>query len=550
MAEHPDDRLDFDEPFDPRQWALHGLLMAYFERERGGYSARIDAMLERVFALDQSPKRKRGAISPSSLARGPSRALRLLRQHRRWALRGAGLAAAILLLAVYLTWSPTRPPGAAPQRQSLLPDFAAIAEAATNVALTPVPEINIALLAGDAAALRADALRNVERARAELAAARARAWQGPASLSNPDIQATLDAYPHVYRPLMDIAEWNDAEAVIGEALAFAEGGNPTERPIDEWVCIYLADLGSLSEATGDYAKARDAYCRSIAVRERVVERDVAGCQESPSGYRRACAIESRMHRVTPIYWRLSYLAVLQDDLSAAREWHQQADDSLRDYLVGVCAATGTTVDPAASLIELYGEAPKEFRNPQDDISPDEGLALRVRFAGFLPNTGLVTKLREHLYREARLRCIEGDFPGARQVLLDAARVTFEPIHDESRLDFHEPLERARIAILLHEYETALTELALAEQNSGPLSLHDANGVDVSKRAIGPLRIAEVKMLKAGALVGLSHDRREARRLIAEALAVRDAFAAPLTGQAQENFIKRFRTWDELATAAR
>ena len=72
MAEHPDDRLDFDEPFDPRQWALHGLLMAYFERERGGYSARIDAMLERVFALDQSPKRKRGAISPSSLARGPS----------------------------------------------------------------------------------------------------------------------------------------------------------------------------------------------------------------------------------------------------------------------------------------------------------------------------------------------------------------------------------------------------------------------------------------------------------------------------------------------
>jgi tetratricopeptide (TPR) repeat protein len=416
-------------------------------------------------------------------------------------------------------------------------------------------------LPAEAAAARAEALQRVQVAREELENAKAAAWQGPPNFNNAGIQATLEAYTRTYRPLRNVGEWDAALAVVAEALEFARGKNPANEPTDNWVAVYLDDLGSIYVGMGEYQKAREAYEESIETRVRLVKQGTENkYRTTAEDYRQAWRAMGYADVVLPLRWRVSYLAKLEGDLDSA--WQQLAEGGayLRDYFVGVCEAAGVPELetwrrlPAEQipLVVVYRATPSEFQYPRPDsnYSREELAELARRYRGFVPSPGLVSKLREHLYHEARLRRVGGDFQGARQVLQEASGLPYFPLAAETRLDFYEPLESARIAILLGDYQSALAHVRAAEQHAGAVPLKDASGKEVTKPPIGLLPQAELKLLKAVALLGSSRDRAAAQELIREAMAVRDSFADRLSGEPRGRFLRQFETWDELARLVR
>jgi hypothetical protein len=613
MAEpqlHPaaEDLFDPATPFDADQWAMHGLMAAYFESARGDpqgrVEARVQALLARAGAFCPSPKLgstgvpageaaggtgvPAGGAVPLRLRTGPSLSrragIRALISHRRWALRGAGLAAAMIALAVVvpLAWR-------AAERE-------AFAAAATKVALTPVPEVQFELLEGDAVEKREE---DLAKARETLAALRAEAERA-AREGTPEeaLKAThrvLMPWKDVYRPLRDLGRWDKALAEMHAELDYMEAGNnPTGAPLysPDWHFVLLLDLGSTLEMMGDYAGARKAYLQSIDDREQRAER---GRDQPPEFeremYPQARRIETYVACVSPAYWRMSYLAALEGNLVEARHWHALAEACLRDYFVGVCEAAAASLgresppgpksEPEApargplseprpagsgpsavwhrrpggepSLLEAYNAAPREFREPQLGYSGPEQDALAHTYNGFLPAFGFVSKLREHLYHEARLCRMERNFAGAKQVLTAAARLPYDAVSDESRLMFSEPMELARIAIAERDYPTALVKIAEAEQNTGPIPLWDPNGNDVSKPPIAPLALAEADLLKGVALVGLNRagpERATGRRLIGEGLRTLDLACAALPANACENLDQHLSAWKALGQHVR
>jgi len=449
-------------------------------------------------------------------------------------------AAAVIIFAVVLTFTWSTPSALAAGREIARRETIA-AWASTLERLLPSRST-----ADGPAAVRAA----IQEAQDRLESLKIAAAQGPVDLSaNKDIQRVLEAYKDLFRPLRDLGDWDAVFAAIHEAVDYARVSNPTGGAIDEWVAVYLDDLGSTYAVMGDYAQARTAYTESLDVRRRVVERDVA---HAPVEQARAAGISSPAQRIAPLYWRLSYLSILEGDLSSARASHATAESLLRDYFLAATEPAGQSDEQpaldAVSALQAYRAAPEEFRNPPEWPSQTDEEAFQARFGGLVPNASIVAKLREHLFREARLRRVEGDYAGARQALDEAASVAPYPVHDESRLDFNEPLEAARVSILLGDPDAALGYLAEAERHSGAVAHADPHGADLSKRPIAPLRVAEMSVLKASALLAAGRDKANARQLVRDAIELRDAFAERLSGDARVSFLRQFRAWDELANA--
>jgi len=523
-----DDLFDSGEPFDAGQWALHGLLSAYFDAERGRPRDRARTILDRIAAEAGEGR----AVVAQTERTKPRAALRgFVRQaRRRWAI-GSGLAAAVLVIAIGILTLKTG-------EQEVLAAIRAVAQQPTitgagfdTIVPRPGETIEQAFARG---------LREAEAARERLTECLERAATLSGRAQRDAVAETFHAFTHVYRPLRDLGQWEQALQLARQALDYAQGNNPSNQADIVWTSIYLDDIASIYVPIGEFEQARRTYEQSIAVREQIVEQDVIGRRQAP-GYQpdwnRATRIQHRALRVTPLYWRLSYLATLEGDLVEARRWLAVAEKCLYDYFAGVCAAAaeveGCEPPDLPTLLDAYLAAPEEFRNPPEWPTQEQESRDRIRYGGFSRNSSIVAILRQHLYREARLRRIEGDYLAARQALRDAQQVTYWPVHDESRLDFNEPLEAARIAILLGEPDTALDEIDLAEECTGPRTFYDVYGKPIHHAPIGPLAVAELNAIKAAALltqpdalVGENQPTTrtwEARLLLERAVTVRSAF---------------------------
>jgi hypothetical protein len=557
--EPPHDLLDQEQPFDAGQWAMHGLLRTHFDAERGDLDARARQILVRVQAATGAGASDAagapahgdsaaGTTASRLLAAGPaaraSRILALLRRPRAW-LFGSGLAAAGLVAAgvvIGLRFS---------EREAL-------ARVVTGAVLNPTPVLlDVELLEGDALRDREETIAAAQQQLAELRAEVERlAREGRAEEAKAAAHRVLLPWKDVYRPLYGLARWDEALAEMRAELAYMRpGGNPTGELLDsDWLSVLLLDLGGTLEAMGDYAGAREAYLASIDDRKQRAERGLADrCATEPHVYPVAWRVCTYVNCVMPAYWRMSYLCVVEGNLVEARQHHAAAEQCLRDYFGGVCQAAGVSVAPGASLVKIYEASPPEFRTPISEYTPAQVQAFEQAYNGFVPSSVFVTKLREHLYREARLRRVEHNLAGARQALSEATRVLCSPRHDESRLDFYEPLELARIAIAERDYETGLRHLAQAERHAGPIRLTDPGGNDVSHGPIAVVPLSELQSLKGAALAALNRspaERERGRRAVEDTIARVARLGESLSTREQTEFRRPWAAWLDLADRMR
>ncbi|MBI5865271.1 MAG: hypothetical protein HZB38_12325 [Planctomycetes bacterium] len=528
------DPIEPGAPFDAQQWAMHGLLSAYLEPDDGRHERRVAAILERI----------RGESGPATAAPNARRSQpRITRGQFRWVAR-SGVAAS-LALAVIAWLLASR----AVERRA----FAALIEPAVAQAMSTnsvlddeatLCKLNVPGL-GDVGASRdgqeepigalgrylasvdcwqlAAREEGLERLRQErdrwLEAVTASAAEHG---SDPDVDlqsivpATelMHAWWEYARELRALTRWDEARAEIDAAIDYCNGNNSAGM---RWKGLYESSLNYLAQTLewmGDYDGAWDAHQQSIASRAE------GGVDEFWVADPNPCAYAGNL--VSP-FLDLSWLAVLRadgrDGLPEARAWHHRAGIPLRVRFGSVLEANripfpivrGRRIDrdPRAAsadeliseLLALYRAQPEVFRKPRasaySDTEQDE---FRARFGGCQPDRRPVGWLRVWLFNEVRLRRVAGDYDGAAAVLGELATVPANPFAaDQRRLDFYEPLENARVAILRGEYADALPHLDRAEANSGRLDCPFEP--KLSHPPVGALPLAEVDLLRGVARRG-------------------------------------------------
>jgi tetratricopeptide (TPR) repeat protein len=592
MTDLLDDRLDAGEPFDPHQWIMHGILSAYFEppESRARREAAILALTcgtgvpagESADAIrrggpsrtpagweSRQPGADRG-FSAQRVPKGPSLALRALMGHRPWLVRGAALAAAVLLLAVSIPYA---------LKMSERQAFAAAAQKAVAQAHSIAPSRsdrgvlcgqNIRFDQGPASdslltemlasldcgglSTQLEAIAKARRERDGLLAA----MQDAADVGDPVqahsyAQSLMFAWIRVYRPLRDLGHFAEALAEIQDALACTAGENPLCERWPVWHIVCMNDWAETLEAMGDYEGARQAHLESVALRKAAMraesaayvgDPDLPGLPPSPQP-----AWQFYGGDLVPPYLSLSWLAVLRDGpdgLREARGWQAKAELQFRRFFRRVCASDGILLAPDVSVLDAFTKLHETFQHP-DERWMIQG-ANPPLHNGFVPDVTAVAWLRCCLFNAARLQRVAGDYGGAAAILDQLAAIQPYPCSDEWRLDFYEPLENARVAVLQGHYDAALRYLDVARQFTGPRECpYEAK---LSERPVGPLALAEAELMRGVALVGAGRDRETGRDLIRQALAVRDAMAATFPPDAQAEFLRQFTTWDALARVAR
>jgi hypothetical protein len=486
--------LDPAAPFDAWQCAMHGLLSAYYEVERTGRGNLVGPVLARI------------------AAEGSAGRLRFRRL--AWWATGLAVAASVGWLVFYPT------PRANATDLTVL-----IQQAAAQVIF--VPAVNEPLLSDDPDELRAR----------ELTIADAFARRDRAFAEGREDDA-YHAWADAYRRQRDIGRWDQAFAEMNELLEYArqriEEGLRSRHRYWEFIC--LCDVGDTDATLGDYAAAREAYQQSIDLRKELLR--LGGTPFASAGGTQS---------LVPLYERLSTLALVGKDMAEARRWHAQAGALLRDFYAEIDRATGAALPAEATLLEVFEAAPPEFRAPPEECSvagcPEFEAAAKARYGGVVPHPTQVTLVRGHLYREARLRRVEGDYAGTKQMLTQAAELPYYAAADESRLLFAEPLEAARLAVIEGDYALALRYLDQAEANAGAIIVpRDPN---LNKRPIGPLARAELNLLRGAALLGLDAQDPDARQLIVGALTLPQRLAEGIAAVDRPAFLQQFQSWESL-----
>jgi tetratricopeptide (TPR) repeat protein len=480
-----------------------------------------DALTEAFDEPAPIPADRDGAILQAALRRSRRR-----RHLKRLVIRITPLAAAaclVLAVTFALTWQ-ARP---------------AFAQAATAVArqfIDPVP-IDVALGMLDPHVLRTleagidEATARRDETLARLAAAQAAENVKEEARAADDLwQAREDRY----RRLRGLGRVPEALDEVNRAVDFARSKLPQEPRWLGLLCVALCDQGDILAAASNYAAARVAYEDSIQARLEHV-RSQYGDQSTPAG------IQGSVQDMTPLYWRMSYIALAEGDLQGAHLWLAKAEDVLRTYLIGVCRDRAADVPDDASLMAAFMNMPPEFQNPPEQPTLEYEERWAREYGAYRPNATLIVKVHEHLYRVAQLRRVQGDFDGAAEVLeqLQALQAPEEyRDHDESRLPFAVPMEQSRVAIARQEYDQALARINEASKHLDDL---DAYG-----RPLGVVPRAELQMLRGTALLGLDRADQEGQREIEHALELPHRAGARLN----EKQRTAFYPWDELAKAAR
>lgn len=439
---------------------------------------------------------------------------------RRWIIGLSSFAvAASILLAVFMVY------GWRAQQ--------AFAQLATAVAQHPIDEslLNSLLAITDPAAANklatelADATQRRDSAVARLAEATAAGDKAAAAKATDDL---LWARVDRYRRLRDVARFDDALAECQTAIAEATQRLPNSEWL-RWLFIHLDDLGSIYAAQGDYEQARNTYNRSIERR-----REFVGEPNT------AASITEYANSLTPLFGRLSFLSMMQGDYAGAQRSLDDAEAALRGYMDGVLAGSGRPISPSAGPFEAFQALPAEYQRPLESPTPEDERGLDVlagEHGGFRPASHIIVKLREHYFRVARLRRVEGRYDEASSALQTARAIPYYRNREESRLDFFEPLEAARIAIAQARYDEASTELDTAERQLDQPNFYG--------RPLGVVARAELEMLNGVALLGKNRNDQQGKQSVMKALEIPRRVGAVLTPSQRDRFIRQFDSWTNL-----
>lgn len=535
----PDTPLDPREPVDPRQWAMHGLLATYFETLDSSPDERAAEILRRIGLRKTPPgtaapiagagrigESRGGAGPPTATGRATGQPYvgtsgRVLRW--RW---GGGLAVAAAFLAVigyFATVAPT--PASADGLQ----------RAARAILLLSALSVDLdALLSGDDSRL-AEMECEADQYFAARDAALGALERG--ELPQEELTPAYEAWARAYRLWRRMGRW---QAALDEMQALAEHAERFHAVEDEspWPHIAWADIGDTLMVLGDTEGARAAHFESLARRERIAA-EARACGNV------AVSVGSPLNTLVPIYWRLSDLALAEDDAAGAAAWLTAAEELLHTYYAAVCAANGIRVPPEADalmLVERY--VPVEHREvPEAAYSDAETRALVRKYNGFPPSQASLAKLRGQTYRVARAKRLAGDLDGAEALLKRAEALTNTPAADEERLQFAIPIEFARLAIARDDWPAALHWLDAARENSGPVVVPKDRRLD--RPEISGVRRSELTLLTGLVGMKLRPQDRANRDLVGRTLRALEALGAELDETKRERFLEQFRAWREL-----
>lgn len=463
-----DDLLEVAEPFDAGQWALHGLLSVYYESDAGASGRRAEAILERIRA----------------------------ERRRSWLmLRIGGLAvAACMVIGLFLIWSHTGGGGRAFAKE--LQEFGYV--------VSP-PLVDLWLDPGDKDA----------RAKAEQAVAEASAELEVARRIGPPTHDPWIPWTKLYRNLRALGQWDKALLNAKDFVAYAKEEYESSDQRYSMYYSALTDLGNIYLAIGDYENALAYHQQSLGVAREYQEwRLTLKHADELSPILRARRLGDTM---APRLWSLCAIAAARNDLPAAWEYLDQAEDLLHEFFRLKADAEAWTVADQASLWELALAA---------DATNDRAL------------DSMVVKVREHLLRRARLARVSRDLEAASEALRMGSQLPSHPYADESRLDFSEPMERLRIALARGEFAIALEHADDAEQHTGPR--HFDRYPDHP-----PIRVlarAELRFHRGVALAGLDGDDPEGARLVESAVETIEQIPASLPQMQRERFRERFADW--------
>ncbi len=580
-----DDRLPPPDEFDPRQWAIHGLLARHFDPDPRANHARPDTLIAHWKSVSRIPNGytvpvPSGALQSSPLTKGGPRGVLIPRTEgtargvftrpniRRYVILGTLLAAACLLLWAFFFREPGR-------------DQVAFADPVNAVG----PDLLLTPYDVNSVGINVVAIESECRTRQQtLDDWKTRIAANPSNLSETPVQddstriskdELMQLWASIYRDLRRIGRYDEALRSAQAASSYATANNPTGRVLGSWPWICMNDIGAVCAAAGDYAAAGNAFEESIRLRETEARRQPAGVRPD---HLEAERIMARAHILPPLLWQKSYLALLQNDIPAAWEQHHRAEAILREYFAAIAAAVGTSIAADASAYDAFSRCPPEFQLPANGYTVEEAANLTREFAGFRPNASIVQKLRAHLVRTARLLRLEGRFDDARLLLGQATKIAHSACHDEERTDFALFVELARVALLQRRPDVALQFVATAEASAGPKSCALDPGND--KQAITGLPLLELDLLQAAALLayadaneprapasgpspsptgegrgeGIASQRAQASRqaidLLTRTLATIDQIAASLPENRRQSFLNQFTEWRALLRKAR
>jgi len=322
-------------------------------------------------------------------------------------------------------------------------------------------------------------------------------------------------WTQLYRNLSALGRWEEA---LRETHAFVEYARQQDRKPERYSMYYTAlfDLGETYAAIGDNAAALEYHQESLAAARDYHEwlhRTGHVPDATPLGYAREAA-----NTLVPRHWALSSLAAAEGDQKAAWRYHQEANDLLTDYFSKECRHRGFDAPPDAPLHEL---------------------ATLVVAGGDKGVEALTVKVREHLLHRAMLLRLDRKLDAATRALDIGATLPDHPFADESRLDFHERMERLRIAIARGNFAAALTYADEAETHTGPRHFD-------GRPTHPPITIiagADLQFLKGVALAGLHRADPQAIRLIDAAFEAVEQTAASLSPTERERFLRPFEEWN-------
>ncbi|HWL95442.1 MAG TPA: hypothetical protein VNT79_18130 [Phycisphaerae bacterium] len=359
----------------------------------------------------------------------------------------------------------------------------------------------------------------------------------------------LHAWSGVYRRLRDIGEFDEAGREARALVALIDR-NPSLIP---YRAVALNDVALVAYHIRDLNEAEKWFLASIQQRE--IDQQTLRAKNRWDEFH-PDALLFAIRDLIPICLNLSALELARAaettppvktkpgpaPVSAARQWIVRAEADFRKYLLGACGPNSISHSPNASVAELFFSLPPDFQSPPESTTDSQVREFQTRFHGFSPNSTLNVLLRRFQLAAATVALAESDTAAAAKLLADGRRIPYWPIRDESRLDFHEPLLAARIAIAAGRFDEPLQHLEEAAQHTGPPVV--SNDV-ANARPIPPARVAELAALRGACLLAKDENDPEGRRLVKESLEAWTALSKNLTGKNRSEFEKQFENWEDL-----
>jgi len=508
-----DDHPASDDPFDPMQHVMHGLLSVYFDAtttDTGSTEPPGNLIASTTPKLSKQHASLKTVQNRSALPRG-----------LRWA--GLALAACVVLALLPFTR----------RGQTARADIFGDAVNAGSAWFRLVGSFEFVLDPdspdGRAQQQTLDDLAQKVRAGLERMPRTAR--------DDPSLTPFCIDWQSYYCLLRNLGRRDEAVREATAAIEFAKARVPA------FVSVFLDGLGNIHAAYGEYPEARQRYLESIELRRAKV---LADWKKDPH-YGEPNYEGHLGWGIAPMYLRLMHVSLAEGKLAEARDWHSAAQRALAQCIRTTLEMLVRPTPAAdATLLQLFEALPDEYQRPKQDgqYTPEE---LR-RWAGpYWPTPSLPAWVRTVLYDEAVLLHAEGDHAAAQAALDRAATIQDYPDSSEFRLPFLEKLESARLAVIRKDYAAALAAVQAAREFVlDPAVQPTDRSPQVNRLPTTPARAAELDLLEGVALLGQDPSNQTGRARVSRAMELPERLAAALPPERWAEFWRRFESWRLLA----